>query len=66
MKAHNTYVQNSGGGTTGRNNYDSANNMAGIGDEIKEYIAKLASTSINNNNALANIRDTVRTKETTD
>jgi hypothetical protein len=38
--------------------------MAEIGDEIKEYIAKLASTSINNNNVLANISDTVRTKDT--
>ncbi len=64
MKAHDTYVQNSGGETAGRNNYESVNNMAGIGDEIKEYITKLASTSINNNDALANIRDTVRTKDT--
>ncbi len=37
--------------------------MAKIGDEIKEYIAKLASASINNNDALANIRDTMRTKD---
>jgi hypothetical protein len=64
MKAHNTYVQNSSGGTAGRNNYESPKNMAVIGDEIKEYIAKLVSTSINNTNALANIRDTVRTKDT--
>jgi hypothetical protein len=45
VKAHNTYVQNSGGGTAERNSYGSTNNMAEIGDEIKEYIAKLASTS---------------------
>jgi hypothetical protein len=63
VKAHDTYVQNSGGGTAGRNNYESTNNRAGIGDEIKEYIAKLASTSINNNDALANIRNTVHTKD---
>ena len=37
--------------------------MANLGNEIKDYIAKLASTSITNNNALANIRDTVRTKD---
>jgi hypothetical protein len=63
VKTHNTYVQNSSGRTAGCNNYKSAANMAKIGDEIKEYIAKLASASINNNNALANIRDTVRTKD---
>jgi hypothetical protein len=64
VKAHDTlYVQNSGGGTTRRNNYESANNMARIGDKIKEYIAKLASTSINNNDVLAKIRDTVCTKD---
>jgi hypothetical protein len=38
--------------------------MAEIREEIKEYITKLASTSINNNNALANIQDTARTKDT--
>jgi hypothetical protein len=64
VKAHNMYVQNSGGRTAGRNNYESANNMARIGDEIMEYITKLASTSINNNDALANIRDTMHTKDT--
>ena len=62
VKAHDTYVQNSGGGTAGRHAYESSNSMADLGDEIKEYIAKLASTSITNNDALANIRDTVRTK----
>ena len=63
VKAHDTYVQNSGSRFVGRNNYKSAANMAKIGDEIKEYIAKLASASINNNNALANIKDIVRTKD---
>jgi hypothetical protein len=63
VKAHDTYIQNSGGGTVGRRGYESANSMAELGDEIKEYIAKLTSTSITNNDALANIRDTVRTKD---
>ena len=45
MKATDTYVQNAGGGTAGRNKYESANNMADIGDEIQEYIANLASAS---------------------
>ena len=62
MKSHGTYAQNSGGGTTGRHAYESTNSMADLGDEIKNYIAKLATTSITNNNELANIRDTVRTK----
>jgi hypothetical protein len=57
------YVQNSGGRSAGRNNYESAANMADIGDEIKEYIAKLTSASIDNNNALTNIRDTVHMKD---
>ena len=37
--------------------------MADLGTEIKEYIAKLASTSVSNNNALANIQDTMHTKD---
>ena len=45
VKATDTYAQNAGGGTTGRNKYESANNMADIGDEIREYIANLASAS---------------------
>ena len=45
VKATDTYTQNAGGGTTGRNKYESANNMADIGDEIREYIANLASAS---------------------
>ena len=63
VKAHDTYAQNSGGGTAGRHAYESANSMADLGDEIKKYITKLVSTSITNNDALANIRDTVRTKD---
>ncbi len=63
MKAHDTYVQNGGRGSIGCNNYESAANMAKIKDKIKEYIAKLTSASINNNNTLDNIRDTVCTKD---
>ncbi len=37
--------------------------MANLGDEIKEYITKLTSTSIGNNNALANIQDIMHTKD---
>jgi hypothetical protein len=43
LKATNTYEQNTGGGTTGRNWYDSVNQMADYGDEIREYIQQLAS-----------------------
>ncbi len=38
VKATNTYEQNAGGGTTGRNQYNSANQMADYGNEIREYI----------------------------
>ena len=47
MKVTGTYAQNTGGGTAGRNKYESANNMAYIGDEIHEYIANLASAAAN-------------------
>jgi hypothetical protein len=43
VKATNTYKQNAGGRTTGRNQYDSANQMADYGNEIREYIQQLAS-----------------------
>ncbi len=45
VKATDTYAQIAGGGTTGRNKYKSTNHMADIGDEIREYIANLASTT---------------------
>ncbi len=61
VKAHDTYAQNSGGGTAGRHAYENANSMADLGDEIKDYIVK--STSVTNNEMLANIRDTLRTKD---
>ena len=58
VKAHDTYLQNSSNGATGRNKYKSANNMADIvGDEIKDYIAKIASSSVTNDDVVANMRD---------
>ena len=43
IKATDTYEQNAGGGTAGRNRYESANHMADYGDKIREYIQQLAS-----------------------
>jgi hypothetical protein len=63
VKVHDTYAQNSKGGTAGRHANESANSMADLDDEIKEYIAKLASTSVTNKDALTNIRDTGRMKD---
>ena len=45
VKATNTYEQNAGGGTAGRNKYKSANQLADYGNKIREYIAKIASAS---------------------
>ena len=45
VNATDTYEQNTGGGTAGRNRYESANQMADYGDEIREYIQQLASAS---------------------
>ncbi len=45
VKATDTYVMNAGGGTTGRNKYESANQLADYGEEIWEYIAKIAGVS---------------------
>jgi hypothetical protein len=42
VKATDTYVMNAGGGITGRNKYESANQLADYGKEIWEYIAKNA------------------------
>jgi hypothetical protein len=36
---------NAGGGTIGRNKYESANQLANYGEEIWEYIAKIAGVS---------------------
>ena len=63
LKAHGTYIQNSGGRTAGRHNYKTANSMANIGDKIKDYIAKLAGASIANNNAVANMREAGKSKD---
>jgi hypothetical protein len=46
LKATKTYKQNAGGRTTGRNRYDSANQMADYGNKIREYIQQLASTGV--------------------
>ena len=43
VKATDTYEQNAGGANAGRNRYESANQMAEYGDEIREYIQQLAS-----------------------
>ena len=45
VKVSDTYAQNAGGGTAGRNKYESANHMADVGDEIRKYIANLARAS---------------------
>ncbi len=45
VKATDTYKMNAGGGTTGRNKYKSANQLADYGNEIWEYIAKIAGVS---------------------
>ncbi len=63
VKAHNMYIQNSGGGTAGRHNCESANSMADIGNEIKDYIARLAGASIANNDAVTNMREAGKSKD---
>jgi hypothetical protein len=45
VKATDTYKMNAAGGTTRRNKYESANQLADYGDEIWEYIAKIAGVS---------------------
>jgi hypothetical protein len=56
VKATDTYKQNAGGGTAGRNKYKSANQLADYGNKIHEYIAKIASasTSAANTNTTTN------------
>ncbi len=60
VNATDTCEQNAGGGTAGRNRYESANQMADHGDEIHEYIQQLASASAANNAAdsAANVQTT--------
>jgi hypothetical protein len=47
----------------GCNNYDSTNNMANIGNKIKDYIAKNASASITNNDAVTNMYESNKSKD---
>ena len=47
-----TYTQNSGG-DSGKKGYDSANQMAVFGDEIRKYIQEITSASAANNNKAA-------------
>jgi hypothetical protein len=57
VKATDTYEQNAGGGTAGRNRYKSANQMADYGDKIREYIKQLASAgAASATNAAANMQ----------
>ena len=57
VKATDTYEQNAGGGTTGRNRYDSANQMADYCNIIQEYIQQLASAgAISATDAAANMQ----------
>jgi len=55
VKAHDTYLQNSSSGATGRNKYESANNM-------EDYIAKITSSSVTNNDVVANMREADKKK----
>ena len=43
-----TYTQNSGG-NSGKRGYESANQMADVGDEIQKYIQEIASASVTSN-----------------
>jgi hypothetical protein len=49
IKATDTYLQNVGGNTSSRNRYESASNLADSGDEIREYIARIATAALGNN-----------------
>jgi hypothetical protein len=54
VKATSTYKQNTGGGTTGCNEYKSANQLADCGKKIHNYIAQIASAAAANNDHAAN------------
>ncbi len=58
VKAIDTYEQNAGGGTTSRNKYKLANQLADCGDEIPDYIAKIASAAAANSDHAANTQAT--------
>ncbi len=66
VKATDTYEQNAGGGTTGRNRYDSANQMADYCNIIQEYIQQLVSagaTSATDTAANMQTKDKLSTME---
>jgi hypothetical protein len=54
VKATDTYKQNAGGGTAGRNCYESANHMADVGNKLREYIQQIASAGAANATETAN------------
>ncbi len=61
VKATDTYEQNAGSSTTGQNKYQSANQLADCGKEIRNYIAQITSAAAAyNNNHAANtqVKDT--------
>ncbi len=58
VKPTDAYEQNAGGGTTSRNKYESANQLADCGDEIPDYIAKIASAAAANSDHAANTQAT--------
>jgi hypothetical protein len=47
-----TYTQNSGG-NSGKRGYESANQMADVGNEIRKYIQEIASASVASNEKMA-------------
>jgi len=49
-----TYTQNSGG-NSGKKGYESANQMADVGDEIRKYIQEIASASVASNEKAAKL-----------
>jgi hypothetical protein len=51
-----TYTQNSGGGS-GKMGYESANQMADVGDEIRKYIHEIASAAVASNELQRRIQD---------
>jgi hypothetical protein len=49
IKATDTFLQNVDGNNSGRNRYESASNLANVGNKICEYIAKIATAAQGNN-----------------
>ncbi len=52
-----TYTQNSGG-DSGKMGYESANQMADVGDKIQKYIQEIASASVASNEKQPNLQPT--------